>query len=81
MTSEQLHKMHVARPFDPFTIHLADGRQVRVNHPEVLAHAPGTRIAVVALPNDSTEIIDLLLITSIVTGNGDRRRGRHRASS
>lgn len=75
MTSETLAKLHAARPFQPFDIHLADGRSLRVPHPELLAYSPGNRMAVLVGPKEIFEHIDLLLVTSIaVHGNGRARR-------
>ena len=65
MTTEQLHNLIRAVPFQPIVIHLADGRAVPVPHPEFIAHRPNSRIALVSLPNDSFEIIDLLLVVSL----------------
>ncbi len=36
MTVERLREVHRARPFVPYTIHVADGRQIRIGHPDVL---------------------------------------------
>ena len=38
MTTDQLRRLITARPFQPFTVHMADGRQVRVSHPETIAY-------------------------------------------
>lgn len=40
MTVDELRKMLRAQPFRPFEIHLADGRSLPVNHPEVVAIVP-----------------------------------------
>ena len=40
MTVELLRKMHRARPFEPFDIHVADGRSLPVPHPKFLAVPP-----------------------------------------
>jgi hypothetical protein len=75
MTIEQLRKMHQARPFQPFDIHLADGRAFAVDHPEFLAQSPTGRTIFVGLPDGTLEIIDLLLVTSLkARRNGARRR-------
>jgi hypothetical protein len=79
MTVEQLGKLHVARPFRPFRIHLADGRSLEVPHPEVLAHVPGARTFVVGDPTGTYEIVDLLLVISLEVVNG-RSRPRRRNS-
>ena len=65
MTIEQLHRAHTARPFQPFTLHCADGRQIQVPHPEFLAASPSARTIGVTDAAGVFEIIDLLLVTSI----------------
>ena len=65
MTLEQLRKMHQARPFKPFDIHMGDGRSVAVDHPEVLAIIPPGRTIGVGLADGAIEVIDMLLVTSL----------------
>ncbi len=79
MTIEQLRMMHRARPFQPFTIHLADGRSIPVVHNDFMVMSPAGRTAVIYQPDESSEIIDLLLVTSIAVaaptaqpGNGQQ---------
>ncbi len=80
MTIEPLRKLHLAQPFQPFDIHLADGRTLSVEHPELLAHAPTGRTFAVAHPDGVIEIIDLLLVVSLEPhANGSSRRGRRRS--
>ena len=43
MTIEQLRKMLQARPFQPFDVHLGDGRCLQVEHSEFPAIAPPGR--------------------------------------
>ena len=75
MTIDQLRKMHRTVPFQPFEIHLADGRSLPVDHPEVLAIAPPGRTVGVGLADGTVEILDLLLVTSLKPrGNGHTRR-------
>lgn len=64
MTSDSMYKMTPAQPFQPFVIRTAGGREIPVNHPELIAYGGG-RIALVSLPNDSFEIVDLLLVESL----------------
>jgi hypothetical protein len=74
MTTERLREWHQARPFLPFDIHMADGRRLPVVHPELLAIIPPGRTIVVAKKNGSTEMVDLLLVTSLeLRGNGSRK--------
>jgi hypothetical protein len=64
MTTGELKKLKDAQPFRPFDIHLADGRSVRVEHPDFLAYAGG-RTALIGYPDGDFEIVDLLLVTSL----------------
>jgi hypothetical protein len=78
MTVEQLRRMHQARPFQAFDIHLADGRVLPVEHPEVLAVPPPGRTIGVGCADGTIEIVDLLLVTSLKPrangAPGSRRR-------
>jgi hypothetical protein len=65
MTIEQLRNVHQARPFRPFTPHLADGRAIHVAHSEFLSHSPAGRTIIVYGADDSLNILDLLLLTDI----------------
>lgn len=65
MTIEQLKEVHGAHPFKPFTIHLADGRSFRVDHPEFFSRSPSGRTIVVQQPEDKLSILDLLLVTEL----------------
>lgn len=72
---EALHR----EPFEPFVLRLADGRSLPVPHPDFVAL--GTRRIVVVKEDDSTSIVEPLLIVSIDTlpktgsgGNGKQRR-------
>lgn len=77
MTAEEVGRLHTARPFRPFDIHLADRRTFTVEHPEQLA--VGGRMLGVALPDDTIEIIDLFLVISLKPrANGSHRRRRRR---
>lgn len=72
MTIEQLRMLHQAQPFRPFTVHLADGRQLRVPHREFLSHSPTGRTVVIHESDESFSIVDLLLVTrlEVHAGNG-----------
>jgi hypothetical protein len=79
MTIEQIRRLHQAKPFQPFDIHLADGRSLPVEHPEVLAITPPGRTIGVGLSDGTIEIVDLLLVTTLKPrANGSHRRGRPR---
>jgi hypothetical protein len=79
MTIEQLRNLYNAQPFRPFVIHLADGRAVPVNHLEFIMTVPSGRTVFVAQPDDTVNIIDLLLVSDLELkpasdGSGRRRR-------
>jgi len=79
MTIEQLRTMHQARPFHAFDIHLPDGRALAVEHPEQLMQSSSGRTIAVARPDDTIEIVDLLLVVSLKPrANGAARRHRPR---
>jgi hypothetical protein len=52
MTVEQLWK---ADPFRPFKIHLADGRDIAVNHRDFLMPSPSGRKIIVYQPGTVTQ--------------------------
>ena len=65
MTIEQLKAAYDSQPFQPFVIHLADGREVPVVHREFMITAPSGRTVVVMKPDESVNIIDLLLVSDL----------------
>lgn len=83
MTIQALRKAYHAKPFIPFSISLADGRQIHVPSQECVMIGPqASRTFGVALPGEDYAIVDLLLVTSLdftrVKTNG---RSRRRSSS
>lgn len=79
MTIEQIQAVYKARPFQPFVLHLADGREISVHHPDFIMSVPSGRTLFVVQPDDTTNIIDLLLVTDIelkAAGNGAGKRRR-----
>lgn len=65
MTIEQLRKVHNAKRFVPFTIYLAAGRSHMVSHPESMMFSQSGRTVVLSCPDDTFDIIDLLLVTDV----------------
>lgn len=65
MTVERLRNLYEAQPFRPFIIHTSDGREVPVRHREFLALGPAGRTVIVYQPDESFDIIDLLLVTDL----------------
>ena len=70
MNVDEVRKFQRAEPFCPYTIHVADGRAIRVDHPEFVAIAPTGRTAVAFTPDGSFEIIDLRLVTTLQVTDG-----------
>ena len=68
MTLQDFRKLYDARPFRPFALHLADGREISVVHPDFAAVPRAGRSVVVISPdNTQMHIVDLLLATNLVT--------------
>ena len=65
MTVEELRKAYHTQPFRPFKLRVADGREYEVRHPELMAIGPRGRTVIVVGPDDTADIIDTLMITSI----------------
>ena len=79
MTIEQIRAAYQAQPFRPFIIHLADGRRVPVVSREFMLTVSSGRTIVVCQPDDTLNIIDLLLVTDLKikpSANGGARRRR-----
>ncbi len=65
MTIERFRDLYSSQPFRPFIIHLAEGRDLTVHHREFIALGPGGRTALLYQPDESFNIVDLLLVTDI----------------
>jgi hypothetical protein len=65
VTIDQFRSMLTAQPFQPFTLHLADGRQMHVPHPEFAGLFPSGRTVIIHKPDNTFEIIDLLLVVGL----------------
>jgi len=75
MTISEFRNMLSAKPFHAFTINLADGRSIPVKHREFALPSPSGRTVIVYQPDDSFDIIDILLVTSLSV-NGKKRPNR-----
>jgi hypothetical protein len=78
MTIEQVRNFYNARPFVPFVMHLADGREVFVGYPEYLASAPNGRTVTVYQPDSTLNVVDLLLVTDLEVKPAANGRGKKR---
>jgi len=79
MTTEQFTAVIRAMPFRPFRIHLADGRNLTVEHPDFIMRSPSGRSAILYKPDDTFEVIDLLLVAMLEVLNGQPRNGRKKS--
>jgi hypothetical protein len=78
MTIEQLRTVYNAQPFRPFTIHLADGRQIPVRHRDFIMAVPSGRTLFVCQPDDTVNIIDVLLVTDLELSPASNGSGKKR---
>ena len=75
MRREEFRNTLRTEPFRPFTMHLANGRSVRVAHPEFVLFLGDNRTVIVAnSQDDSFEVVDLSLVADLevhATNDGD----------
>jgi hypothetical protein len=72
MMIEQITEAMRSQPFQPFILHLADGWECTIQHPEYLARVGAGRTVIVTSPDsEHSEYIDLLLITSLTRLGGN----------
>ena len=66
MKIDELKKAKDQRPFQPFHVRMADGREIQVLHPDAVAWEPDTsRIALFVVSGGRWEVVDVALITSL----------------
>ena len=78
MTPEEIRKLSEATPFRPFRVHTANGKSIDVPHPDFMHLSPTGCRLIVDDVDDSFEIIDVLLVTSLETLPVNGRRGRRK---
>ena len=71
MTAQEFRSVFEALPFRPFTVHLADGREVAIRHQDYALLSPTGRTLIVYEDDDSFQVLDLMLATSVQV-NGKR---------
>jgi len=76
MDLEGVREALLKRPFEPFSIRLADGRSLAVHHPEMVA--VGKRRIIVVEPDDSWSVIEPLLIVSLDYNGEQPTKKNHR---
>lgn len=65
MTIDAIKESTHAEPFHPFGLRLADGKVVKVGHPDYIAFGPKGRTVVVYGADDSFRVLDVMLITAL----------------
>jgi len=65
MRVQELRELRDANPFRAFVIHLADGRAIPVRNRDFLMSSPSGRTMIVYQPDDSFDIVDVMLVTSL----------------
>ena len=78
MKIDEIRNLRVAVQFQPFSVHLAHGRAIPFRHRDFLMTSPSGRTVIVYQPDDSFDIVDVKLITSlrVKSLNGRSRRRR-----
>jgi hypothetical protein len=69
MKANEIRKLLHARPFRPFTIHVADGGRLLVQHEDFVALAPSGRTMIVYRHDkaDDYQVVDVPMITRLET--------------
>ena len=65
MTAEQFRATREANPFQPFIIHMTDGRSYPVPHRDFVSQAPVGRTVIVYRADESFSILDLYLVNEL----------------
>ncbi len=65
MSPDAVKKFMHATPWQPFTLHLADGRKIHVPHPDFISITRAGRTLLVTTVDEDFEMIDVFLILSI----------------
>ncbi len=65
MRAEDIREARQANPFLPFTMHLADGREFTVIHPDFLWVSRTGRFAIVEDLQGNAEHIDPMMVVSL----------------
>lgn len=64
------------RPFRQFVLRTGDGREYLVKSPEMLMIIPGGRTIIVSQDEDSFDVIDTILISSLHYKPGSSEKGK-----
>jgi hypothetical protein len=81
MKVDEVRSMLHRQPFQPFVIHMADGRRTPVKHMDFVLLAPSGREIIVYQPDNSWQVLDVPLITRLEVSRknaGGRSKRTHR---
>ena len=67
MTLQDFRQLYSAKPFQPFTLHLADDRDIPIDHPDFVALPRVGRTPVFPTPDNRMHYVDLLLVKNLET--------------
>ena len=76
MTIQKIRELRHAEPFNPFVLHLPDGRNVAVEHPDFMALSPRGRLMSVFQLDGSESLIDVMLVSDVTVKERSRRNGK-----
>ena len=65
MSPDFVRKSTDRQPFQPFLVHLADGRSIPVLSPEFIELPEEGRLILLHHPDGSVHVVDLLLVTDL----------------
>lgn len=68
MHHDELRRAITANPFEPFYIRTADGRRIPVRNRDFILITPSNRHAYVFQPDDSRDVLDIVLILGLEYG-------------
>ncbi len=81
MKAETLRRLIEATPFQPFSVNLADGRELKVPHRDFISPSPNYKMLTVWHEDDSCDFVDFMLVIGFHTAPSSRNgQGRNKGS-
>jgi hypothetical protein len=81
LKAETLRRLIEANPFQPFSVNLADGRELKVPHRDFISPSPNYRMLTVWHMDDSCDFVDFMLVIDFHVPKPNRNgHGRRKAS-
>lgn len=65
MKIDEIRELRDATPFQPFVLHLADGRAIPVVNRDFLMASPNGRTVIVYQLDSSFDIVNVMMVTSL----------------